>query len=50
MKSATIVKRTEIDIQESFFFYPYQYLQELKIKHQLVRPHFLKKLIHLADH
>ena len=52
MKSTTIEKETEIDTQETFFFYSQQYiLQGFEINHQLLRRHFWKKkMISPDDH
>ena len=51
MKSTTIEKKTEIDIQESFsFIHNNLFFKNLKWIHQLLRPHFLKKMIYVADH
>ena len=55
MKSTTIEKETEIYIYGSllpvFSFCPHQSLfQELEKNQQLLRPHFLRKMILLADH
>lgn len=44
-------RNQRLTLKNVFFFYPQQYLlQESDINHQLLRPHFLKKMIYVADH
>ena len=44
-------RKQRLILKKVFFFYPQQYLlQESDINHQLLRPHFLKKMIYVADH
>ena len=44
-------RKQRLTFEKVFFFYPHQsLLQDLEINHYPLRPHFLKKMIYLADH
>ena len=43
-------RNQRLTFKKVFFFYSHPSLQEFEINHPLLRPHFLKEVIYLADH